>query len=332
MSLPLLDTIFLTRRDSVSAERRATYRTIVWVVVLLHIVLVAAVLVATLVRNKTHSPDPGAYFFTLLQSVSVISGLLLVFLSLKSETLITQTHDFALAATQAASLEFDSFQEHVLWLKENLSPQRFPNADHIVMTYSTPVYGVGARDASTTAFLDYFESWVTHFEQNAERAARPPRWDLSVWNKEDNSRTFGSPTFNWNEPANSAAFHRMSGLLARIYCLHKDHKVDFNLHFTDPSHARVFLASDHSRTFGGMVTLFSPLTPSAVAHHGWGLIGFSIREEQAHSNIARFNLRLQKRDHASARPENNVNVLVSPCDWLAEHYGIQRPQVPTVTN
>jgi hypothetical protein len=319
----LKETFFIPKSGSLNRARHRAYVTALWTIVALHFIVACATLFATFYRND-NDQNAIAYFFTLLQGLSVASGLLIVFLSLKSEVLIAQTYEFAVSATQAASHEFETFTEQIAWLRDNLSPDRFPETQKICFTISTPIYGIGAQDGSVIEFLDYLESWIKHFEDNASRDnPSPPIWEISVWNKNDNIATFGTNHFSWDDPLAITAKSRFSKLLERMYCLHRERRVDLRLFFTDVSHSRLFLIQTKTEKCCGLLVLFPPLTPSAITTKNWILVGFSFRDVQAFQNISRFNLRLQRENHALARPENKVDVLSAPDFWINDHYGLQ---------
>jgi hypothetical protein len=257
-----------------------------------------------------------------LQGLSVASGLLIVFLSLKSEVLIAQTYEFAVSASQAASHKFGTFIEHIAWIKDNLSPERFPEIQKICLSVSTPIYGVGAQDGSAVEFLDYLESWINHFEKTSpHNNPSPPIWEFAVWNKKDNTTTFGKDHFAWEDETSKKAMAHFSILLERMYKLHCERRIELRLYFTDISHSRLFLIQTKSETCAGLLVLFTPFTPSAIKSKKWILVGFSFRDSQAFQNISRFNLLLQEQDHTLARPINQVDVLAAPDEWLKEHYG-----------
>jgi hypothetical protein len=317
----LKETFFIPKTGALNRARHRAYVTALWTIVVLHLVVVGATIGATIYRND-NTQNVIAYFFTLLQGLSIASGLLIVFLSLKSEVLIAQTYEFAVSATQAASHQFEKFIEHITWLKDNLSPDRFPETQKICFSVSTPIYGIGAQDGSATEFLDYMESWVKHFEESSTPDdPNPPIWELSVWNKEDNTVTFGTTHFCWSEDLAQTAKKRLPKLLTRMYKLHCDRRIELRLYFTDVSHSRLFLIQTKTEKCAGFLVLFTPLTTSAVTTRNWILVGFSFRDTLAFQNISRFNLRLQKQDHSLARPVNQVDVLRDPDKWLNEHYG-----------
>lgn len=262
------------------------------------------------------------YFATLLQFIAVISSFLLMLLSLKSEAMISQTYELAANATQATSQKFNSFKAHIVWLKDHLSPRQFPDARNVSIMVSTPAYGIGADVDSAKEFVDYFESWVRHFGDHDQGSSRPTL-QLTVWQAENNRRTFGIgvPKYDWTDKERLAVLQKYSETLKQAYALHDSHRINLELYLTGESHIRLFLVDTGTRC-AGLSIQFSPLTPPAIEHDGWGLVGFGFRSREAYENVAAFASKLQNSPQGKGRPLNKVDELRTPAKWLKRHYGL----------
>jgi hypothetical protein len=324
----LAEVFFVKKTEGLSKDRFASYRKVFWIIIILHIFLFIACIAVTIYLSR---PDATVgeklnSFFTLMQCISILSGLLVVCLSLKSEMLISQTYEFALASSQAKTHQFDSFEEHITWLRNNLSPVQFPELELLSMAVSTPLYGIGVNDGNQQQdeFLDFLQSWVTHFKTTSPKELSRPTVELTVWSKEDNISTFGAMNLKWNSPPLSDSRTRFCNLLNDMYQLHVDRKINLRFYYSDQSHVRVFLAkSQNSHKFTGLMAMFTPLTKSAIEKRKWRLLGFSFWDADAFENILQFVRILQIRNHTRSIPQDLVTSLSRPEEWFAKHYGLK---------
>ncbi len=321
-----LDTFFISR-SALSASRRRHYLTALLTISVLH---VAGCLAAWYFTPSLTKPDEKQILIlcSLLQLVSLASGFFLFVLSLKSEVLVSQTYEFAAAATQSASHQFRTFTSHLEWLLDNLTPERYPNAPvHLYTSISTPLYGIADGHQAAELYLRFFEAWVAYFEGLPADVDETPVWELAVWNQEDNRAIFNKTVCKWDDPESQRLLTKYAVLLARIWDCHKANKLELRLYFTDPSHSRLFMVKAGRDRYCGLVVMFTPLTAATIQNNGWSLVGFSFHEARAYSNIVHFNRCLQNRHlHAQGRRSDESDALADPAKWLRKHYEIKDQQ------
>lgn len=320
----LQETFFLPKPSTLSRARHKAYKTALITIVALHLVFFALVGTATYYKPASVA-DPVSYFFTLLQIVSIASGIVVIFLSLKSEVLISQSYDLALSSSQTTSHTFADFKQHLSWLKQNISTERFPEVDRLVWSFSTPLYGIGDDGQTALEFLEYLESWVDHFEKSPSvESTQRPRWEITVWDQESNKifKDLFLKNARRSDKEKLSLVDKLASCLERLYKLYSERRIDLFLHYSAVSHARIFFVEGRSKSCHGLICLFSPLTPSAISSRKWMIVGFSFRDDTSLVNIHRFNERLQQPSFEDARPINHVDALKQPRVWILSHYGI----------
>lgn len=319
------ETLFVSSNINIDINRKREYYFVLGWIVGLHILgLICVLIYSTVVADENNS-----YLMVvcaLLQVVSFVSGLFLFVLSLKSETLIAQTYKFAAATAQASTHTFTDFKEHLAWLVESLSPESYNSTQpNLMISVSTPVYGIGDGINSASLYLKYFESWVLLYEQIKTANHNKPNIELCVWNKEDNINTFKNNFSDWSSDEKKKKIIEYANLLSRLNKLHIKGFINLQLYFTDRTDTRIFMAScEQERKYNGIMVVFSPLTESAVKNQGWTLAGFSFWEQKSFKNVYNFNFRLMHRNHEEGNGRlNQVELLKDPVKWLNNHYGLE---------
>lgn len=329
----LLAPFFISNDKSLSKSRRSAYLTTLAVVLGLHVL---GVVVAWYFVFKMHPTDEDlkttislqiGLFATLLQIVSLASGILIILLSLKSETIISQTYELTAKSTQATSLRFPNFVDHIIWIKDHLSPRQMPDATKICVSVSTPLYGIGADLESASEFIDYISSWIEHFEKQETKSNRP-QIELTFWSSGINKSTFQNAVKESAKPTEiHALLTKYAEVLQRAHRLHQQYTIDLSLFKTGESHGRLFLVRTPTER-AGLTILFSPLTANAITHRGWGLVGFSFRNHEAFENVYEFNRKLQSSSIGVGRPSDHVHDLAKSKEWLYRQYGFQPESNP----
>jgi|GEM_PF-5353524 len=323
----LVETLFLTKSTTLAESRRIHYKYTLSVIVLLH--LTGIIVVGVLTRRwygAQNWRDYLAHMADYLNYVVFASGLFLFLLSLKSEVLVSQTYEFASLTAQASSHQFKDFKDHLEWVNEFITPSKFKNQrPSLIVTVSTPIYGIGVGVEEATLYLSYLESWVVCYEtmRSMPLPNETPKVELAIWDKDQNVSTF---TVNYTKEENEKKYdliRRYSDLMTRLYKLHSKEYIDLKLFFTDKSDARIFMAcSSNPRQYAGLFAMFTPLSVQSVTKTGWTLTGYSFWEEKAYENNANFNFKLTHRDPEKNRV-NQVDCIQNCNQWLTEHYGLQ---------
>jgi hypothetical protein len=273
---------------------------------------------------------------SLLQLVTLTSALFIFFLSLRSEVLVSQAHELTVALTPTFSLAFGpdgpaAFQDHIAWLKDNLSPDKFPGQPTVAFTVSNPLYGIAVSVEVAKQFVDYFRMWVDHYAVG-KPSAEPPVWKFAVWKAEDSSRVFGTDISQCWTDGGLALLEEFARQLYRAYELSSKGIIDFHLYEIDRSDARVFTVHT-SQKWGGLFVTFSQLATSAVTSGKWRMAAFGIQDQKAFSHLANFNQQLYYNDvlgPRAVRLDNRVEELgdLKSCiNWLRRHFTLpdQRP-------
>jgi len=141
----LSETFYVGRGEVINPKRRKKYKFVLWVVVAVHFVgfwlAIAAVFWSKALFNVAIVTPEILAVCSLLQLVTLTSALFIFFLSLRSEVLVSQAHELTVALTPTFSLAFGpdgpaAFQDHIAWLKDNLSPDKFPGQPTVAFTVS----------------------------------------------------------------------------------------------------------------------------------------------------------------------------------------------------
>lgn len=317
--------LFLTPGE-VSDLRHRQYRSVLWVIIGLHVM---GIVTAAILTKYYRGHEQGfAYFSSMLQIVGVLSGLFLFIIALKSEVIVSQTHEFAVSTAQATTHNFSTIHANVQWLNEHLTKEKFPNVPlRLFTSVSTPLYGIGeVGEDAATEFIKYVRTWVEHFQAQPSGSADPPVWEFAIWAPEVHKLTFQSPNYAWADETKDKhkvkLIDEFGDLLQRIYQLRAERRLDFRFYFTDKSDARVFLVKSDKVHFGGLIVMYSPLTADSVKNKKWSLTGFSFNQEEAFRHMSYFNQRLQHTVHDGSENENQVKVLKEAKTWIRVHYGI----------
>lgn len=312
---------------SLKAERRTRVRILIALILLVHVV---GAIVAWFVAGHFAAPalqekrELLTIFIHLLSLITLAVGFLILVVSTINEAFLRETHELTQRTTRAATHQFSTFLEHILWVCDNLSPSRFASKYvHLHLSLSTPVYGIAADLESAKRFLTYIEGWIAHFETLPRNNPEKPVWELAVWDAEANQGTFGGLAKGFPaDPERIGFVRRFADQCRRIYDLKRTGRIDFKLFLTDQSDARLFFVSDSkSDTYGGMLVVFSPLTESSIEEKQWCLVGFSFNDVDGFRNISVFNQKLQTQDYADA-PKDKADLLKEPERWLERQYGM----------
>lgn len=261
-------------------------------------------------------------FINLFGVIQVVTNIVILRSSVMSEALIRQTYEFASTTSRASTHKFNSFEDHLLWIKNEFNHVSYPNQDiHLYMSVSTPVYGLAEDIKSADIFLSYLEDWVEHFEKMPESNPNPPIWELCVWRKEAHLKVFSVVLSPDHKSEQEYRLQRFARLCERIYSLDRNGRVDCRLYFSHESHTRWFFLKTGDQQYTGLIVIFSPLSPSAIATHRWSLVGISFRDREGFMNLTPFNYNLQHEDHFGRRI-NKIEMFKDPWNWLKEHYGM----------
>ncbi len=271
--------------------------------------------------------DKILVFCSVFATVAILSGLFILYSSIRSEALIRQAYEFAVNSTRAETVDFASFEDHVLWIKQHLHPSRYPSTHiRLYMSFSTPAYGLAMNDncKSATLFLDYISEWVSHFEAMPPQNGDPPQWEICLWNKAVHQETFAKNVIDTERfPEQMKCIDILSPLLGRIYALNRSGRVSCHLYFSGKTDTRWFFLKTNEDEFAGLVTIFSPLSASAIKEDGWSLVGIHFNDRDSFEHLSSFNRRLQIEDHAEGK-KDSISVLKNPSDWLNDHYNITK--------
>jgi hypothetical protein len=315
--------LFLTQGE-VSDLRHRNYRSVLWVIIGLHVLgFIAA---AALTKYYRGHEQGFAYFSSMLQILGVLSGLFLFIIALKSEVIVSQTHDFAISTAQATTHNFSSIHANVQWLNEHLGKDKFPNVPlRLFTSVSTPLYGIGETEMDAAKeFIKYVRGWVEHFKAQPAGSADPPVWEFAIWSPDIHKLTFQKPNYLWDDRDKNKVplIEEFASILQQIHTLRIERRIDFRFYFTDKSDARVFMVKSDKVHFGGLIVMYSPLTPDSVHNKKWALTGFSFNQEEAFRHMSYFNQRLQHTIHDGSEPVNHVGLLKDAKAWIRVHYGI----------
>lgn len=340
--------IFSLNERRISPENRRRYRTIFRLIVLMHVVGLAACFVFGLWIYKLLGIEeakgvPGiepsifiriqaaSFFLSLTQLIGLSLSFVILMITLKSEALVAQSFDLASNVSRCGTHTFPAFADHILWLIENHRPSQFSNPIRLVTTVSTPAYGIAAAYPTTTPptndergslkhFLDYLEMWIEHFELLPDSAIASPSWEFSCWNSTSNRDRF---SFAAEPPEARHELKRFETLLSRLWILHAASRVEAKLFYTEPSDVRLFMVASGANTYSGLMVSFTPLTPSAVRNTGWSLLGVSFYDADGFQNFQKFNRSMQKTNYAARQAALNcIADWEDPRAWLMDFYGL----------
>lgn len=292
-------------------------------VLMLHVlgIVLSIYLIKTLPANGTRLGNL-IVFINLFGAIQIITNFVILRSSIMSEALLRQTYEFASSTTRASTHKFNSFEDHLLWIKNEFNHLLYPNQDiHLYMSVSTPIYGLAEDIKSADIFLSYLEEWIEHFEKMPESNPNPPIWELCIWRKEAHLKVFSVVFSPDQKTEQKYRLRKFARLCERIYSLDRNGRVDCRLYFSHESHTRWFFLKTGDQQYTGLIVIFSPLSPSAIETHRWSLVGISFRDREGFMNLTPFNYNLQHEDHHGRRI-NKIELFKDPWSWIKDHYGM----------
>ncbi len=331
--------VFFIRKESITGERRSRYRHLIFGIIIVHLFGLSCCIFYSVITASPPITSISIFdrFIATTQIVALAVSLMLLLLSFKGEALQAQTFELVAQTSRSTTHAFTCFTEHIIWLRKNITPERYWNYPlHLFTSVSTPAYGVAATvpdlmvggtkqtenrdERGLDEFIEYCNEWIAHFQRQPARSAIKPTWEIAVWEPDANRSAFGHKLKQRGALAHLVKF---AAVLEKIRKLHVEERVNVSLFYTDRSDARVFMVSSGGNSYGGLLVTFTPLTPSAIMHNGWILTGVSFTDREAFENIAKFNSSLQRRDHDPENPRRNfIEELSDPYRWLEKHYGL----------
>ncbi len=267
-----------------------------------------------------------AVFASVFAVTQVVTNLLILNSSIKTEAIARQNFEFSKGMSRTTTHHFETFRDHILWVKENIDSTNYPNKGiHLYTSVSTPLYGLAADDDNKSAndYLEYLEEWVEHF-RSTPKSSELPVWELCFWNQESHINTFSKKSIDPdNKQPQRELLKRFKNILDDIYELSIEQKVDCRLYFSDESHTRWFYLKTSDQQHIGLMVVFSPLTESSLMSEKWELIGTSFYDSNAYKNLTRFNTRALQIQNHGALKESQLSVLSDSAGWIKQHYGME---------